>query len=102
MGSFPIFIGKTIENSTTISSFHRKTIAKSIKGRRIMAFENKTKELRRAMNTEIIGLLLDTNLTLEEIARKSGCTLSTVYNTARKNNLRRKDRKAATGVENGR
>ena len=66
-----------------------------------MAFENKTKEFRRVMQAEILQLLQEGKLTLEEISRQCCCTLSTVYNTAKKNGLRRKDRKAATEVKNG-
>jgi DNA-directed RNA polymerase specialized sigma24 family protein len=63
-----------------------------------MAFENKTKEFRRLMQAEIIQLLQEGGLTLEEISRQCCCTLSTVYNTARKNGLRRKDRQANAEV----
>ena len=64
-----------------------------------MAFENKTKEFRRLMQAEIIQLLQEGGLTLEEISRQCCCTLSTVYNTARKNGLRRKDREANAEVQ---
>lgn len=72
-----------------------------------MRFGNKTKELRRVMHNEILELLLDNSLTLEEIARRCGCTTSTVWTTAKKNGIvRSKNHKAANtaaerGVTNG-
>jgi DNA invertase Pin-like site-specific DNA recombinase len=72
-----------------------------------MQFENKTKELRRVMHTKILELLLDNSLTLEEIARRCGCTTSTVWTTAKKNGIvRSKNHKAPNtdpeqGVTNG-
>jgi len=59
-----------------------------------MEYKNRTKELRERMHTEILDMLLDPTLTLEEIARRCGCTLTTVFNVATKAEMRRKDRKA--------
>jgi hypothetical protein len=69
-----------------------------------MEYKNRTKELREKMHTEILDMLLDPLITLEEIAHRSGTTLSTVFKHAKEAGLRRKDVKPvaadiAQGVE---
>ena len=56
-----------------------------------MTVENKTKELLRTMQEEVVQLLREGRLTLEQVSRGSRCSLSTVNNIARRNGLRRKD-----------
>jgi hypothetical protein len=56
-----------------------------------MMVENKTKELQRTMQAEVVRLLREGRLTFEQVGRECRCSLSTVNNIARRNGLRRKD-----------
>jgi predicted transposase YdaD len=56
-----------------------------------MTVENKTKEMLRTMQVEVVRLLREGRLTLEQISRECRCSLSSVNNIARRNGLRRKD-----------
>ena len=56
-----------------------------------MTVENKTKEMLRTMQEEVVRLLREGRLTLEQVGRECRCSLSTVNNIARRSGLRRKD-----------
>ena len=56
-----------------------------------MTIENKSKELLRTMQAEVVHLLREGRHTFEQVARECRCSLSTVNNIARRNRLRRKD-----------
>ena len=58
---------------------------------------NAIKEFRKKLRGEIVALLKGGEMTYEQIAQQCGCTLSTVYNVAKENGLRRRDR---AGKEN--
>jgi len=53
---------------------------------------NAIKEFRKKLRGEIVTLLKGGEMTYEQIAQHCGCTLSTVYNVAKENGLRRRDR----------
>ncbi|MGD0696534.1 MAG: hypothetical protein ABSB82_17070 [Terriglobia bacterium] len=59
-----------------------------------MDLENRVNKFRLEMKENIVRDLRDGKLTLQAVAVKNQTTISTVYQIARKNGLRRKDREA--------
>jgi DNA-directed RNA polymerase specialized sigma24 family protein len=63
---------------------------------------NAIKEFRKKLRGEIVTLLKGGEFTYEQIAQHCSCTVSTVYNVAQENRLRRRDRanEEISGKEN--
>ncbi len=59
-----------------------------------MDLENRVNKFRPEMKENIIRDLWEGKLTLQTVAVKNQTTISTVYQIAKKNGLRRRDRKA--------